>query len=79
MYKYYAFYVKIRVSGVAPCVNPSENDSRTIMESTFDEEGSLIKIHSDGYINYYFKKTNKLGLSGSRTRDLSHPKRESCH
>ena len=56
MYKYYAFYVKIHVSGVAPCVNPSENSSRTLMESTFDEVGSLIKIHSDGYINYYLKK-----------------------
>ena len=52
MYKYYAFYVKIHVSGVAPCVNPSENSSRTLMENTFDEVGSLTKIHSDGYINY---------------------------
>ena len=43
MYKYYAFYVKIHVSGVAPCVNPSENSSRTLMESTFDEVGLLIK------------------------------------
>ena len=25
------------------------------------------------------KKENLKGLSGSRTRDLSHPKRESCH
>ena len=45
MYKYYAFYVKIHVSGVAPCVNPSENSSRTLMESTFDEVGSLAKLH----------------------------------
>ena len=27
------------------------------MENTFDEVGSLRKIHSDGYINYYLKKT----------------------
>ena len=79
MYKYYAFCVKIHVSGVAPCVNPYENSSRTLMEGTFDEVGLLIKIHSDGYVNSYFKNTNNLGLSGSRTRDLSHPKRESCH
>ena len=26
------------------------------MENTFDEVGSLRKIHSDGYINYYLKK-----------------------
>ena len=26
------------------------------MENTFDEVGSLGKIHSDGYINYYLKK-----------------------
>ena len=51
MYKYYAFYVKIHVSGVAPCVNPSENSSRTLMERTFDD-----KNHSDGYINHYLKK-----------------------
>ena len=44
MYKYYAFYVKIHVSGIAPCVNPSENSCRAQMESTFDELGSLIKI-----------------------------------
>ena len=44
MYKYYAFYFKIHVSGVAPCVNPSVNSSRTLMENTFDELGSLIKI-----------------------------------
>ena len=25
------------------------------------------------------QKEGVLGLSGSRTRDLSHPKRESCH
>ena len=56
MCKYYAFYVKIHVSGVAPCVNPSENSSRTLMESTFDEVGSLAKIQSDGYINHYLKK-----------------------
>ena len=37
MYKYYAFYVKIHVSGVAPCVNPSENSSRTLMENIFDK------------------------------------------
>ena len=48
------------------------------MESTFDEVRSLIKIRYDGYNNYYIKNCN-LGLSGSRTRDLSHPKRESCH
>ena len=45
MYKYYAFYVKIHVSGVALCVNPSENSSRTLMERTFDEVGSLAKLH----------------------------------
>ena len=56
MYKYYAFYVKIHVSGVAPCVNPSENSCRAQMESTFDEVGSLTKIHSDGYSNHYLKK-----------------------
>ena len=78
MYKYFAFYVKFHVSGVAPCVNPSENSSRTLMENTFDEVGSLTKIHSDGYINHYLKKCN-LGLSGSRIWDLSHPKRKSCH
>ena len=55
MYKYYAFYVKIHVSGVAPCENPSENSSRTLMENTFDEVGSLTKIHSDGYINHFQK------------------------
>ena len=43
MYKYYAFYVTIHVSGIAPCVNPSENSSRTLMKSTFDKVGSLIK------------------------------------
>ena len=43
MCKYYALYVKIHVSGVAPYVNPSENSSRTLMESTFDEVGLLIK------------------------------------
>ena len=48
MYKYYAFYFKIRVSDVAPYVNPSENRCRTLMESTVDEVGSLIKIRSDG-------------------------------
>ena len=26
------------------------------MESTFDEVGSLIKIYSDGYNNYYLEK-----------------------
>ena len=77
MYEYYAFHFKIRVSDVAPYVNPSENRCRTLMENTFDEVGSLIKIRFDGYNNYYLK--NNLGLSGSRTRDLSHPKRESCH
>ena len=51
MYKYYAFYVKIHVSGVAPCVNPSENSNRTLMENTFDEVGSLTKIHFDGYLS----------------------------
>ena len=56
MYKYYAFYVKIHASGVAPCVNPSDSSSRTLMESTFDEVGSLIKIYSDGYNNYYLEK-----------------------
>ena len=45
MYKYYAFYVKIHVSGVALCVNPSENSCRTLMERTFDEVGSLAKLH----------------------------------
>ena len=45
MYKYYAFYVKIHVSGVAPYVNPSENSSRTVMVITIDEVGSLTKLH----------------------------------
>ena len=71
MYKYYAFYVKIHVSGVAPCVNPSENSSRTLMESTFDEVGSLTKIHSDGYINYYLKKLQSGPLRESNPGPLA--------
>ena len=31
------------------------------------------------FLSLILKKENNLGLSGSRTRDLSHPKRESCH
>ena len=31
------------------------------------------------FLSFILKKENNLGLSGSRTRDLSHPKRESCH
>ena len=53
--KYYGFFVEIHVSGVAPCVNPSKNSCRALMESTFDEVGLLLKIYSDGCINYYLK------------------------
>ena len=50
MYKYYASYVKIHVSGIAPCANPSENSCRALMENTFDEVGSPKKNYSDGIL-----------------------------
>ena len=53
--KYYAFYVKIHVSGDSPCVNPSKNIYRALIESTFDEVCLLIKMYSDDFINYYLK------------------------
>ena len=53
--KYYAFYVKIHVSGDAPCVNPFKNIYRALIESTFDEVCLLIKMYSDDFINYYLR------------------------
>ena len=53
--KYSAFYVKIHVSGDAPCVNPSKNIYRALIESAFGEVCLLIKMNSDDFINYYLK------------------------
>ena len=54
--KILAFPIEIYGSGVAPCVDPSENSCRGPMESTFDEVGFQIKIYTGGYFSYYLKK-----------------------
>ena len=53
--KYSAFYVKIHVSGDAPCVNPSKNIYRALIENAFGKVCLLIKRNSDDFINYYLK------------------------
>ena len=53
--KYYAFYVKIHVSGDSPCANPFKNIYRALIESIFDEVFLLIKMYSDDLISYYLK------------------------
>ena len=42
------------------------------MENTFDEVGSLTKIHFDGYINHYLKKIWACpGVEPGTSRTLS--------
>ena len=43
MEKYYALYVEIYISGVAPCVNPSKKSYSALVQRTFDEVG----LHAD--------------------------------
>ena len=73
--KDYVFQVEINV--VAPCVKSPENSRKIPMKRTSDDVCSQLNIYSYDHFNSYLKAIE--GLSGSRTRDLSHPKRESCH
>ena len=73
--------VEIQVNVDTPCVHSSENSCRAPMKNTVDEltSGSLKCIMIVIWISALIEKKKNLGLSGSRTRDLSHPKRESYH
>ena len=62
-----------------------EPETENKMRSIFYGSAVVIKL-SRGSLTYrsvnfgsVFQKERISGLSGSRTRDLSHPKRESCH
>ena len=62
-----------------------EPETENKMRSIFYGSAVVIKL-SRGSLTYrsvnfgnVFQKEGISGLSGSRTRDLSHPKRESCH
>ena len=78
-----ALLEKTKFSGtLRACEEPeTENKMRSIVYGI----AVVIKL-SSGSLTYrsvnfgkVLQKEGLLGLSGSRTRDLSHPKRESCH
>ena len=72
---------KTKLSGTLRACEEPETENK--MRSIFYGIAVVIKL-SKGSLTYQSVKEGSpkgrmLGLSGSRTRDLSHPKRESCH
>ena len=74
---------KTKFSGTVRGCEEPETENK--MRSIFYGSAVVIKL-SRGSLTYrsvnfgsVFQKEGISGLSGSRTRDLSHPKRESCH
>ena len=68
-----------KFSGTLRACEQPETENK--MRSIFYGIAVVIKLSSGSlsYRSVNFQKEELSGLSGSRTRDLSHPKRESCH
>ena len=78
-----ALLEKTKFSGTLRACEEPETENK--MRSIFYGIAVVIKLSKGSLTNRFvdfgkvFQKEGFLGLSGSRTRDLSHPKRESCH
>ena len=78
-----ALLEKTKFSGTLRACEEPETENK--MRSIFYGIAVVINLSKESLtrqsVNFgkVFQKEYLLGLSGSRTRDLSHPKRESCH
>ena len=78
-----ALLEKTKFSGTLRACEQPETENK--MRSIFYGIAVVIKLSKGSLTNRFvdfgkvFQKEGLSGLSGSRTRDLSHPKRESCH
>ena len=78
-----ALLEKTKFSGTLRACEQPETENK--MRSIFYGIAVVIKLSKGSLTNQsvnfeqVFQKEELSGLSGSRTRDLSHPKRESCH
>ena len=78
-----ALLEKTKFSGTLRACEEPETENK--MRFIFYGIAVVIKLSKGSLTNQsvnfeqVFQKEELSGLSGSRTRDLSHPKRESCH
>ena len=78
-----ALLEKTKLSGTLRACEEPETENK--MRSIFYGIAVVIKLSKGSLTNRsvnfekVFQKERLSGLSGSPTRDLSHPKRESCH